>query len=383
MISQVPPISFHNIYYKNLAVQPETMKIKFTNSLGVIALGFCLCLTVPSARAQELIRLIAVDSDSSSSLWVKVFNEYFIPEVDRRLAETGNYVVDWNPAFGGTLAKPKGVLDSLQYDLADIGIVTTPYHPDKLPFYGLPYATPFVSNDIGLIARTMSDLADKYPEVKDDWEKFQLHYLTTAGSIDTYNIVLSRPVESLEDMRGLKIGGVASNLLFLEGTGAVGVSSALTEWFNNIATRLMSGAIVWPEAAAAYKLYEVAPYMLDVRFGGVPSKAIAINSRTWARMPDEVREIIQQVSHDYRDELASETVRISSIARQEFVDNGGTIIEISDEQRRQWAENLPDLSGAWVRVMDEHGLPGQAILDDYMQIMRDNNQPAIRQWNLH
>ena len=56
---------------------------------------------------------------------------------------------------------------------------------------------------------------------------------------------------------------------------------------------------------------------------------------------------------------------------------------MSDEQRRQWAENLPDLSGTWVQVMDEHGLPGQAILDDYMQIMRDNNQPAIRQWNLH
>lgn len=349
--------------------------------LRIASICLCLCLLAPSARAAETIRLIVVDSDSSSSLWVNVFLEYFIPEVDRRLAEADNYEIAWNPAFGGTLAKPKGVLESLQYDLADIGIVTTPYHPDKLPFYSLPYATPFVSNDIGLIARTMSDLADKYPEVKDQWEEFQLHYLTTAGSIDTYNIVLSRPIYSIDELRGLKIGGVASNLLFIEGTGAVGVSSALTEWYNNVATKLMSGAIVWPEAAAAYKLYEVAPYMLDIRFGGAPSKAIAINSRTWGRLPDEVRDVIQGVSNDYRDELAREAVRISSIARQEYIENGGTIIAVADEQRRDWAENLPDLAATWVRVMNEHGLPGQVILDDYMQIMRDNNQPIVRQWD--
>ena len=94
--------------------------------------------------------MIAVDSYSPSALWVKVFIEYFIPEVDRRLAETGNYKIDWNPAFGGTIAKTKGVLDSLQHDLADIGIITTPYHhADKVPFYNLPYATPLVTNDRG------------------------------------------------------------------------------------------------------------------------------------------------------------------------------------------------------------------------------------------
>ncbi len=357
------------------------MKTKVVCLLRTAVFICTFSLFSPSLNAAETIRLIAVDSDSTSSLWVRVFIDYFIPEIDRRLAETGNYVIDWNPAFGGTLAKPKGVLDSLQYDLADIGIVTTPYHPDKLPFYALPYATPFVSNDIGLIARAMSDLADKYPQIKDDWEKFQLHYLTTAGSIDTYNIVLSRPVEDIEGMRGLKIGGVASNLLYVEGTGAVGVSSALTEWFNNIATNLMSGAIVWPEAAAAYKLYEVAPYMMDIRFGGAPSKAIAINSRTWARLPQEVRDVIQEVAHDYRDELARETTRVSSIARQEFVEHGGTILPVSEQQRQEWADNLPDLAKNWVRVMDEHGLPGQAILEDYMQIMRDNNQPIVRQWD--
>ena len=294
---------------------------------------------------------------------------------------TENYEIEWNPAFGGTLAKPRGVMTTLQYDLADIGIVTTPYHPDKLPFYSLPYITPFVSNDIGLIARTMTLLTNKYPQIKNGWEDYNLRYLTSAGSIDTYNIVLTNPVESIDELGGQKVGGVGLVLLYLQATGAVGVVSALPDWYNNMATGLMDGAVVWPEAAAAYRLYEVAPYMLDIQFGGAASKAIAINQRTWDRLPEEVQLVIQDVANDYRDELARETDRVSSHAREVFNAEGGTTVAVSEEQRRLWASNLPDLAGDWVRVMEEAGLPGREILADYMQIMRDNDQPVMRQWD--
>lgn len=333
-----------------------------------------------SAQAAESIRLIAVDSDSSSSLWVRVFLEYFIPEIDQRLAATGNYEIEWNPAFGGTLAKPRGVLTTLQYDLADIGIVTTPYHPDKLPFYSLPYITPFVSNDIGLISRTMTELTNKYPAVKEGWSDYELHYLSSAGSIDTYNIVLADPVERIEGLQGQKVGGVGLALRFLEGSGAVGVGSALPDWYNNMATGLMGGAVVWPEAAAAYRLYEVAPYMLDIQFGGAASKAIAVNKRSWNRLPEEVQIVIQDVAHDYRDELARETDRISARAREVFAEQGGVIVPVTEDKRRRWASKLPDLAGDWVRTMEEAGLPGREILEDYMQIMRDNEQPIMRRW---
>ena len=94
-------------------------------SVSCLLLGSLLVVAPVQLRAAETIRMIAVDSYSSTALWVKVFIEYFIPEVDRRLAEQGEYEIDWNPAFGGTIAKTKGVLDSLQHDLADIGIITT------------------------------------------------------------------------------------------------------------------------------------------------------------------------------------------------------------------------------------------------------------------
>lgn len=353
-------------------------KAKFIPLLTLFSLS--LFVHSPNVRAAETIRMIAVDSYSPSSLWVKVFIEYYIPEVDKRLAKTGNYEIDWNQAFGGTIAKTKGVLDSLQRDLGDIGIITTPYHADKLPFYNLPYSTPFVTSDIGLIARTMSDLHDKYPELKEGWDDYDIHYLVTAGNIDSYGLLMTDPIQSFADLSGKKIGGVGSNLTFLEGSGAARVASGLSDWYNNMATGLLDGIIVWPEAVYAYRLFEVAPYMLDIRFGGATSKAVVFNKKRWERLPEEVRTVLQEVAIDYREELARITDEISEHAREEFVKNGGTIIAVTDAQRQEWASKLDDLAALWLGLMEKKGLPGEAIMADYMQIMRDNNQPIMRQW---
>jgi TRAP-type C4-dicarboxylate transport system substrate-binding protein len=329
----------------------------------------------------EEIPLIAVDSYATTALWAHVFVEYFIPEVDRRLAEKGNYRIRWNKAFGGTIAKTRGVLDSLKHDLADIGIITTPYHPDKVPFHNLPYVTPLVSSDLGLVARTMSSLVDKYPVLKERWLNHKLVFLTTAGSIDSYQVFTNYPVETLDDFKGRKIAGVGLNLRLLSGIGATPVSSGISDWYNNLATGLVDGLIGWTEGSVAYRLYEVAPYMVDARLGAVPTKSIAVNVRTWSRLPDEVRTVLLEAAADYRDELALETDRRSAASRIRYQEEGGQIIVLTDEQRRQWAKGLPNIAQDWADDMEARGLPGNEILREYMNIMRANDQPIMRHWD--
>ena len=259
--------------------------------LHVLLAALVMTVAAYPASAQEkepeVIPLIAVDSYATTALWTLVFVEYFIPEVDRRLAESGNYKIRWNKAFGGTIAKTRGVLDSLEHDLADIGIITTPYHPDKVPFHNLPYATPLVTSDIGLVARTMSDLVKKYPILSDQWAKHRLIFLTTAGSIDSYQVYTNYPVNTLEDFEGRKIAGVGLNLRLLTGLDAAPVNSGISDWYNNLATGLVDGVIGWMEGSIAYRLYEVAPYMVDVKLGAVATKAIVVNERTWAKLPEK------------------------------------------------------------------------------------------------
>jgi TRAP-type C4-dicarboxylate transport system substrate-binding protein len=340
-----------------------------------------LVINCPGARATETIELTVIDAYSPAALWTRVFIDFYMPEVDRRLARTGNYSIRWNKAFGGTVAKSGGVLEALQYDLADIGIVTTPFHPDKIPFYNIGYVTPLVTTDVGLVARTIDQLIEKYPEVRATWEDYGQVFLTTAGSIDSYQVIVKEQQPDLTDYAGTQIGGVGLNLRYLEGIGAAPVNTSLGDFYNNMATGLVDGVLVWVESAVAYKLYEVAPYMIDIRLGAVTSKVITANAKTWARLPEEVRNVLAEVAHDYRDELAAETDRRAQRSREEWVANGGTIIPINDAQRRAWGDKLPNMALEWAQTLEDQGLPGHRILKDYMDIMRANNQPIVRHWD--
>jgi C4-dicarboxylate-binding protein DctP len=339
-------------------------------------------LTGGHSRAVEVVPLTVIDAYAPTALWVRVFINYYMPEVDRRLAETENYEIDWNSAFGGTVAKTGGVLEALQYGLADIGIITSPFHPDKIPFFNISYVTPLVTADIGLVARTVDELVDRYPELRNLMlEDYNQVFLTAAGAIDTYQVLMSERIDSLDQFQGKKICGVGLNLRYVQGLGAAAVSSNLGDFYNNIATGLTEGTVAWAEAAVAYKLYEVAPYMIDIRLGAVTSKVISMNQRTYERLPPEVRDVLVDVATSYRDELAQETDRRAESSRHEFVEQGGTIVPLTTQQRREWADSLPNMALEWADDLEERGLPGRQILGDYMDIMRANNQPIVRHWD--
>ncbi|MEM7291183.1 MAG: C4-dicarboxylate ABC transporter, partial [Pseudomonadota bacterium] len=65
-------------------------------------LGAAIATTALPALATETIRAVVIDGYPARALWVKEFTNFFIPEVDKRLAETGNYAMDWQESYGGS-----------------------------------------------------------------------------------------------------------------------------------------------------------------------------------------------------------------------------------------------------------------------------------------
>ena len=94
-------------------------------TLHRLALATTLALAATgAAHAQQTIRLTAAGGHPPVFLWVKLIDEFFIPEVDKRLAAAGGQTkIDWTRAWGGTLIKigseSKGIADGV----ADIGFV--------------------------------------------------------------------------------------------------------------------------------------------------------------------------------------------------------------------------------------------------------------------
>lgn len=230
----------------------------YTKSLCVGTVAGMLAISAP-AHAQKTINLTAIDGYPPKALWVKLFINFYIPEINRRLAKTGNYKIKWNQAWGGQIVKPKHVLQGLQKGLGDIGIVTTVFHADKVPLHAIAYATPFVTTDPDLLARTFDDMAEKFPAFKDTWKKYNQVYLTNLSVLDSYNMFFREPVSGLGGFKGKKIAAAGLNMAYLKGSGAVGVGGSLVGYYNKLKTGVVDGAMIWAEAAVIFKTVEVAP----------------------------------------------------------------------------------------------------------------------------
>jgi len=359
----------------------QTKRRFHTSMLTAILLTGTLLVGGSPSLAAETIRLTALSGYPPVASWVRVFKDFYMPEVNRRLAQEGQYEIDWNEGFSGTIVKPREELEGIQTGLGDIGIVPTVFHADKVPYYNISYVTPFTTTDLGLVVRTYDQLAEKYDPIAEHWKKFNQVVLASAGVVENYVIVTNRPVKTLSDFEGMKIGAAGPNLILLRGAGVTGVNGNLTVYYNDINNGVYDGAIMWAESIANFKMAEVAPYLLDAKIGAVGSFAVTVNQETWTRLPDAVRSVLATVAEAYRDRLAEEIHQEASPSLEKYKAMGGTITEMSETDREQWAASLPNIAREWVEGMNAEGLPGSQILNDYMQVMRDNAQPIARQWD--
>ncbi len=333
------------------------------------------------AKAEKTINLTAIDGYPTKALWVKEFINFYIPEVNKRLAAKGNYKIKWNQAFGGQIVKPKHVLEGIQKGLGDIGVVTTVFHHDKVPLQAIAYVTPFVTTDPGLVARTVDQLASKFPEMKKAWKSYNQVYLTNMAVFDTYQVFSRKRITKLADFKGLKINGAGTNLRYLQGLGSAGVGGSLVTYYQNLSTGVVDGALLWAEAAFAFKFYEVAPYLLDARLGTANSKAITVNADSWKRLPAEVRQVLARTAIDYRDHMGRLAIERGAAAYKAYQKKGGKIFKLSTSERTAWAKRMPNIAKEWADGLEKKGIPGRAVLKTYMDTMRKNNQQILRNWD--
>ncbi len=353
-------------------------------SKGLVLSTLMAGLLATPSFATETIKAVVIDGYPARALWVKEFSNFFIPEVDKKLAETGNYEMDWQESYGGSIVKPKGVLEGIKLGLGDIGIVTTIFHSSKLPSQAISAVTPFVAADSRVVAQAVDEIAKEFPTMQEEFATQNQVYLATGVVLDTYQVFTKEPASSHTDLAGRKIAGGGMNLRYLEGIdGAAGVRGGLTDYYNMLQTGLVDGAMLWPEAAKTFKIAEVAPYMLQSDSGAVNSKTITVNADYWKTLPDEVKTALQEVAVMYRDHVASIAMDRAAASREAYVAAGGTIVKLSDADRKAWAEAIPDIAAEWAAVLNDKGQPGTEMLNTYLGKLEAAGFTGVRNWEVN
>lgn len=351
-------------------------------ALSVAAAATVAATLSAGASAQESINLSFVSGYPPAATMVKAVIESYVPEVDRRLAKTGKYKINWNMAHSGQIVRPRGELEAVELGLADISVIQTPFHVDRLPLHELPFKTPFTTRNLRLISDIYMKMEADVPAFKKIWDKIGQTNLQLTGTVDNYMVISSVPAKHLSDLKGRKVGAAGPNLPWATAIGAAGVQTNLAEAYNSLSTGIYDNMIVWAEAMGTFKLCEPAPHVLDPGFGAILAQALTINTERMAGLPVEVQDALRASAKGWHEKNAdlveNGAARGFATCKAKY---GTKVTTMSQKEREQWAAALPPMGRDWAKRVDAMGLPGDAILTRYMDEMRANNQPLLRHWD--
>lgn len=350
----------------------------FRQSLLVAALG--LAFGTGTAQAQQVIKLTAAAGHPTTFLWVKTLEETFIPELDKRLAAGGNkYKIEWTKAWGGTLVKlgseSKGIADGV----ADLGIVSTIFEAPKFPLQNVSYYTPFGTDDMALVARTVAELQKSTPAMADAWTKNNLVYLG-GMSLDTYHIWTKFPITKLEDLQGKKISAPGPSANWIRGTGAVAVAGNLNTYYEDIKSGVSDGALTFVTGAWGAKLHEVAPYVTKVNIGSQFAGGIAMNKNRFDRLPPEVQAAVREAADAWTAQYAKAQAAAAATLMQKMLAAGTKVSDLSEAERKRWADALSPVGKTWAADAQGKGLPGNEVLNAYTSALVKAGVKMPRDW---
>jgi TRAP-type C4-dicarboxylate transport system substrate-binding protein len=336
-----------------------------------------------AAAQQEITLTVAAGQPLRAMKPLAAVSEFFVPEVDRRIAEAGlDIKINWKEAYAGSLLKPTFVLQGVSDGIADIGFEPTIFHPDKLPLEQISFMTPFTTTDVVQVGQTIDKLHDTIPAFAEQYDKFGVIRLA-GSSFDSYELFTTFPVKVFEDVEGKKISTAGAALQWLRGTGAVPVDSNMTLYYNNAQTGVIDGFIIFPSSIPGMKYPEAAPYVTKVGFGAQYAAALIVNKSVFEGLPPELQTIMQEVATEWTaraDAGQQEAYEMAySNVPQDF--EGAETYDLPRAEQEKWASAMPNIAKEWAQQMEDMGLPGNEVLSAYMEEMRSSGADPVRNWD--
>ena len=354
------------------------LKSKFLHAL----LGAAAVAGAAHAYADDPpIKLTVASSQGTTLAWVGAMHTLIVPELDRRLAARGSPSrIRWTEAYGGSLYKYEHTLEAVGIGLTDMGWVGTLWELSKLPLQNVTYYAPFASDDFRLVVDIVNEMHRTVPALTEAWTRQNVKFLG-ASALDTYHLMTTFPVQTVEDLQGRKILAPGPSAAWLEGTGAVAVDGSLTTYYQQIQTGVADGVITILTGAAPNRLHEVAPYITLAGIGSQVTGALAINLDTWNRLPDDVRAELERLGPEYSRYVADDIERRYEASIERMRSDGATISDFPLEEKRKWLAAMPDIAGRWAAATERRGHPAGDVLRAYMNALRARGGQPLRDWD--
>lgn len=337
--------------------------------------------TAPAAdvKKEKISLVIGAGHTAGSMEYIDSLDNFFKPEVAKRVAENTNYEIEWTDAYG-TVVSISETVTGTQDGLVDFCVITTSPVSGQLPYHQYSIYLPFCTGDNTLLQKVSNQLYEEFSnELTTSFETQYNQKLLAKMVLDSYEIFSSAPIEKFSDLNTKKIGGSGRNLLWLENTGAVAVQSNMTDGYTSLQTGLISGQFAAPHWAVKANYQDICKYATDIGLDSTMGELLTVNLDKWNSLPAEVQDIILQVSKELEEYHLQYTNDCRAKAYEAFEAAGGTIVKMSDEEKAAWLAALPNIPD----TAAELGSTGLKILSRYVELLKENGVNIPRDWTFN
>ena len=334
-------------------------------------------LAAGAVSAQETITVNIGSSHPEQNIWVYAMKNTFQPEVNRILEEAGEYQVNWNEAYAGTLYSFTDTREAVQDGIVDVGMVGTVWEGSTMPLQNVTYFTPFATSDHRMLIEIFDDLNANLPELANSWSENNMVPLSSLIT-DSYDIYATFPVETIEDLQNRRLNAPGTSANWLQGTGATPVDGALTTYYTNIQTGVTEGTLSFASGILPTRVYEVAPELTRVGIGSMYFGSITANKDFFDGLPAPVQEAFREAGKATSQAHGDYVAELAAKAMDEMQAAGLNVSELPDAEKDKWVQGLPDIVQPW---LDQTGEDGKAVLAAYFEALRERGAEPLRNWD--
>ncbi|HET9903785.1 MAG TPA: C4-dicarboxylate TRAP transporter substrate-binding protein [Xanthobacteraceae bacterium] len=327
------------------------------------ALALAGATVLAAAAHAETFRLRIASGHPTANTYVELMQNYFVPEVKKRVAERTKHKIEFIEGYGGAMVKVAETLEGVQSGIIDVGGFCFCFEPSNLPLHAFQVMLPFGTMDPVVSVQMARRVYDRVPLMSKVFEDRFKQKLIGLIADNGYNIGTNFEWNKVGDLKGVKIGGAGLNMKWLEFAGAVPVQTSLPEVYTSLQTGVYNGVILFPSGMVNFKLFEVAKYYTEIGFGAITWHGLTINAARFAKLPKDVQEIILEVGRDY--EAQTGIVNKDNYPKQmrAFADAGGVVRKLPETVRQEWAKSLSEWPAQKAKELDGLGLPGTQVLE--------------------
>lgn len=285
-------------------------------------------------------------------------NTILATEWAKEIEKRTNGAVKINMFPGATLTPADQCYDGVVKGISDIGMSVVSYVKGRFPLSEVT-DLPLGYKSGKQVTNLMNAYFEKFkPKEFDDVKMMYVHG-HGPGILHT----CKKPVEKLEDLKGMKIRCTGTSMKVAAALGATPVAMPQTETYDALQRGVAEGVLSPIETLKGWKFAEVVKYTTQ-NFGSAYSIMffVAMNKKKWEALPKDVQETIEKINKEWIVKTGEGWDKFDKEGTEYALSKGNKIIPLSKEEDARWAAQMKPVFDEYVKSMKEKGLPGEEAL---------------------